>query len=494
MSAWFRALFVALNTLKLHIFSRRNGVNEESLSHLLDSNRLIETEVSVLVGLFMQSNLPIDTVSVEELSDIHDRVTRLMEEIHHSVTPRFSIDEMQSDQNINGMIRESIFYGGESNYPHQFLDLAVLRYKNDNDWLIENKGFSVEDVESVASELMTMESTDAAGIKCLFKDPLSLVRVSLNQLSEKLSLDRHVVKNVLAAFSVQGGNNNHEFQSISDFNLANSNPLIEYREDEYWLFQISRLYQSVYESPYYWMIADNQYIDTASINNGIFAEDFCYKRLLGVFGKESVFNNVKVIKGKNIVGEIDVLVLFYDSAILVEAKSQKLTINARQGGNDDLIDNFNKAVSYAYEQIVDVVKILEEGSCSLRLENGNSVEIGCVQNYYPICLLSQAYPSLNWQVSLYFKPQLVEKLKFPVIMDIFCFDVLTEFLSYALFFFDYIENRQQLFEKLSSPNELASLAWYLKFGLNFNDAKYNMINIGDDHIVGASICNASSQN
>ncbi len=74
-------------------------------------------------------------------------------------------------------------------------------------------------------------------------------------------------------------------------------------------------------------------------------------RLEAVFGKGAVFANVRIpeAKGKDI-GEIDTLVLFADRAIVVQAKSKRLTIDARKG-NDNLIRNdFKKQVFRTYDQ------------------------------------------------------------------------------------------------------------------------------------------------
>ena len=74
-------------------------------------------------------------------------------------------------------------------------------------------------------------------------------------------------------------------------------------------------------------------------------------RLESVFGKRAVFSNVRIpgAKGKD-AGEIDTLVLFGNRAIVVQAKSKRLTLEARKG-NDNLIrDDFKKSVQDSYGQ------------------------------------------------------------------------------------------------------------------------------------------------
>ena len=48
--------------------------------------------------------------------------------------------------------------------------------------------------------------------------------------------------------------------------------------------------------------------------------------------------------------EADALVLFGNQAIVVQAKSKRLTLNARKGNDLALRDDFKKAVAKAYDQ------------------------------------------------------------------------------------------------------------------------------------------------
>ena len=72
-------------------------------------------------------------------------------------------------------------------------------------------------------------------------------------------------------------------------------------------------------------------------NRGDFTEAFTADRLTRVFGFDRVFQNVQICKSKGeTLGEIDTLVLFGDRAIVLQAKSKKLTLGARKG-NDRLL-------------------------------------------------------------------------------------------------------------------------------------------------------------
>ena len=58
-----------------------------------------------------------------------------------------------------------------------------------------------------------------------------------------------------------------------------------------------------------------------------------------------MFQNIEIIRSKNeVLSEIDVLVIFGDRAIVLQAKSKKLTLEARKGNDLQLKDDFKKAV------------------------------------------------------------------------------------------------------------------------------------------------------
>jgi hypothetical protein len=78
------------------------------------------------------------------------------------------------------------------------------------------------------------------------------------------------------------------------------------------------------------MWEDKAYRPTAAKHRGAFTEQFAARRLSGVFGHEHVHTNVNLHRGKDIVGEADVLVIYGDWLIIVQGKAKKLTIAARK--------------------------------------------------------------------------------------------------------------------------------------------------------------------
>ena len=85
-------------------------------------------------------------------------------------------------------------------------------------------------------------------------------------------------------------------------------------------------------------------------HRGEFTENFSAERLKSVFGKDRVFTNIDIVDSKKSkAGEIDVLVVFANRAIILQAKSKKLTIAARKGNVNCLQSDFKKAIQESDE-------------------------------------------------------------------------------------------------------------------------------------------------
>src|SRR5206468_734745 len=150
-------------------------------------------------------------------------------------------------------------------------------------------------------------------------------------------------------------------------NVANALPLLPTGNEQFILFHIYSLVEALYEAPFYWMCADAVYIATAMRYRGQFTEDFSRERLELVFGKDKVHSNVDIYesKGKR-VGEIDVLVIFGNRAIVLQAKSKRLTLEARRGNDGQIKDDFKKSIQDSYDQGYRCAKLLTDTNYKLR--------------------------------------------------------------------------------------------------------------------------------
>ena len=76
------------------------------------------------------------------------------------------------------------------------------------------------------------------------------------------------------------------FNNIDDFNHRNAYPIIQLENEKFISFQSYSIWESLYESPYFWFDADDAYKKIASDNRGAFTEDFSADKLISVLEKK----------------------------------------------------------------------------------------------------------------------------------------------------------------------------------------------------------------
>jgi hypothetical protein len=74
----------------------------------------------------------------ELLEEIHQCLVAPMLDYFKSYT---SVPESSIPFTEGAVLRESIFYGGESAYNFKYREFSVKKYSKDNHWLKKNKGF-----------------------------------------------------------------------------------------------------------------------------------------------------------------------------------------------------------------------------------------------------------------------------------------------------------------------------------------------------------------
>src|ERR1700677_969609 len=255
------------------------------------------------------------------------------------------------------VLREPIFYGGESAYSFQYWGFALERYARDDRGLRANRGFGIAEANAIARALVALANRKVgATVQKLGRLDLSEWTVlpgfsfTLVEIVEEARIAPAAAEAVLAAFTAPDPPANESFKSLGDFNVANACPILRTPDGGYISLQAYGVVEALYDSPFYWMAADKAYKDIAFANRGAFTEEIAAKRLSAVFGANRVHRNVLVMRKNAQVTEADVMVLFADRAIVVQCKSKKLTLAARKGNDLQLRDDFKKSVQDACDQ------------------------------------------------------------------------------------------------------------------------------------------------
>ncbi|RRQ20500.1 prepilin peptidase [Guyparkeria sp. SCN-R1] len=469
-------------------------VKPEDVLQQFSMERLVRTEISTLIGLACKIDIDETLPSPKMMQEYLGKTESLLQELHRSMMPPlediFDPSKIGDDNfnpfNSGAVLRESIFYGGESAYHFQYRDLSKDKYRNDNEWLVENKGYSLEQALSVVASIQVLQNDKLNDVLVglIKKHPnewsfLEAYAFSLEEIAGRCELDVEVAKEVVESFVSPVGQ--EDFTSLGDFNPINAYPIIKIQDDKYLLFQNYSLVEALYETPFFWFNSDAAYRSIAMRHRGEFTEDFSSTRLKRVFGERRVFQNVYVLDERgNTAGEIDVLVVFANRAIVLQAKSKKLTIAARKGNDLSLKDDFKKAVQDAYDQALSCSNLLTNSSYKIVDESGNEIAITRdFKEIYPFCVVSDHYPALSFQARQFLEQNPTEVIKPAFVMDVFFLDVATEMLQSPLHFLSYVNRRTMYGDKILCTHELTILSYHLKQNL-WMDGEYTMMQLGDD--------------
>lgn len=474
-------------------------VTESDVKHQYSHEKLLRTEISTLVGLMVRGEIDCYIPKPKVLQSYIDKSEELLHEMHMSLQKPWMeafqrmIKEPSNSKTCEnpfssaGGLREPIFYAAESAYNFQYEELAAKKYALDDDWLISNKGFSSSDARAVVHALSELHIGKIIDLNNEMikkhQDEWTFLPgfvFDINELIDKTELNTEIIENVISAFTFNRKNKNSSFSTLSSFNETNAAPIIQIDDDTYVLLQIYSLLEAIYEAPFFWMLKDKSYASTASENRGQFAEQFIADRLRTVFGRDHVFQNVDIYKGKQRFAEADVLVIFGDRAIVVQAKSKRLTIEARKGNDLQLRDDFKKAIEDAYEQALQCAEALQRNDCRFVLPSGEELKFEArPSNIFPVCIVSDHFPALAAQAQQFLKIKSGKGVQPPIVADIFFTDVLAEILGNPLQFLNYMALRAKADDQLLVNQEITILGYHLKHNL-WLEEKYNIVNLGDD--------------
>jgi hypothetical protein len=435
--------------------------------------------------------LPSPDVTDQQLTE----TKKLLEEFHNAMSAGFwapfkekDFDPKTHDPFKRGdILREPIFYAAESAHSFQYREFSKEKYAQDNDWLRANKGFRIGDAVAVAKAICDFQNKKLNELlyEMRHQNPhewtfLPGFTFTPTDVEKETKLPLDTIKKIIVAFSPPVIPCNEQFHEIGDFNITNARPIIPLGDEKYLLFQHYSILESLYESPFYWMCEDKGYRSTAMKNRGDFTETFATKKLQSVFGAKRVFQNIKIIDafGKE-AGEIDVLTLFADRAIILQAKSKRLTVEARKGNDNAIRKDFKEAIERAYEQGWECANHLLNSSYILIDSLGNKLNIRReFREVFIFCIVADHYPGLSFQARQFLSCNKHDVIRPPYIMDIFFLDVMAEFLTTPLYFLSFANRRSEYSEKVISSNEFAVLSFHITQNLWF-DKEYDMINLED---------------
>jgi len=419
----------------------------------------------------------------EQLSRYVEKSCQLLEELHNAISASAATlfkAENILDSSFNpfasaAVMREPIFYAAESAYPFQYRDLAHYKYQKDTQWLLEKRAFDIEAAQLVCKAILDLLNqrlfSTLFALKGQPKETWTVLpgfSFSCAELAMITGLSQDVILKCIEPFCVPTAPANAEFTSLHAFNKAYALPIIRKGEDEFVILQPAYGYsEAIYDAPFYWMGADKEYCSTAMRHRGDFAENFTYDRLVKIFGSSRVFKNVEILRGKaETLAEIDVLVVFGDRIIVLQAKSKKLTLSARNGNDLQLKGDFKSAVQDAVDQAYLCASLLIDQTVTLRCRDGVTPQLPSVpKTIFPLTVVSDHYPALAFQAKQFLNIRCTETIVSPLVTDVFTLDAISELLSTPLRFLSYIWLRAKASKTVFVNHELVTLSYHLQNNL-----------------------------
>lgn len=437
---------------------------------------LNNNEFAFLTGLWIK-NVDVNlTFDVKDEENIFNEVYDLMEKLHYTFIEDFKFDidsvpDFLEHFSKGSVMQEMMFYAGTGAYDKQYIELVTQKYKYDSEWLEKNKGFELsslphfydnikdhlhEKLNSRKSQKNLSERELLMSIFCLTNDEITKGNKNFNNILEHLTLD----------LSIQ---NNQTFNGIGDFNSYAEKPIIKISQQHYFIPNAFLLSESLYESPYYWMLADKHYINTALKNRGNVGEEITKKIIEPLFESENLYQNIIINKTKNEqLTDIDLLAIHNKKAIIFQVKAKKLTALSKKGNTEAIKSDFQKAVKDAYNQALlcrECLLHIEKYKFSLGDENFTQ-SISKIEEYFIMTIVLDDYPAITHQVHILLGNDTDE---LPVAINIFDLALLVKYLKTADNFIEYISRRIKFSKYFKADNEMGFLGFHLKKGLRKYD-------------------------
>ncbi len=465
------------------------------------TSKLNTNELMLLLGLLVQSKSDRTYTAGSRDESFVARVDGLLRELHDRVfadgAPTFdpaTTTFIELPNSIGLLGREAIYYGPDSFYLHQLLDFARHRYREDATWLLQNVGLSIRPMIDIVKFIVDRIGLQMAGMGHLRNEGHEIKN---SELTSSLVISKAELRKKFGAkadlfftkFVTPAVTANQDFIEPFAINAVAIAPLIDlgeylYVPNEY------RLVESVYASPFYWMIADDGYATTAAEHRGEFLEKTAAHILRAVFGADNVHENVALKKnGRDIAGEIDVLVTYGEFAIVVQAKSKRITLKARAGDSEALRKDFEGAVQAPYRQALKCIELIRSGA-KCETKAGRRIDLHFLPRFFPMVTLSDAF-----RASTLLSQRMLDRTEglAPVVWDIGVLDCVARLLPTPIELLFYLKSRSDVFVKVLSDSEYNYLGFHIKTKLAMHpdfDGMYlerDFATVVDDYMISADV-------
>ena len=439
------------------------------------SIREIELNILIYLTFFTHKVKNTKNITEERINTYLYNTENILEKIHNLYK------EDKRKKCILREYKEATTYSDANKNFYQSIELSKEKYKDDEEWLLENKGYSLNDATIVLESLKkySLEQTKYKNehLNILEKLTFSLEDI-LDIVKDKFGTEKNITKktleNIIQSFSFKPTSTNNTLKSITDYVPTLATPIISLEKNKFFLPSTQSLYFALFDTPYYWMVKDTKYKDRAGKNRGKYLERYVEKKLIYIFGKENVFSNIQ-IKEKNtkvLSSEIDILVIYAKRILIFECKAKRITLETKQGDVEALKKDYEESIKKANEQLQTISNLIKNSNYQLFFSDNKKFELE--RNPIEVYLFSIVeYIPHPYLFSL------TQERKLDIfVLDIFTFDALTSILNKPLFLFDYLSKYSNKRENIP----VISIAKYIHNSLKdiAPDIESLLVNAFDD--------------
>ena len=434
------------------------------------TSKLNKNEMLLLLGLTVQS----PTERVYAVQSTHEgfaaRADVLFREFHDrvladsaSTLDRETRRIVQRSDFVRLSAREAIYYGAEGFYLHQLINFSCQRYGEDEEWLVRNIGISIRTTIDIARFILDRINAQMTAVGRGREHGYSFTS---GDLTSSLLIPKEDVRRQFGAeaeaffarFVTPITVTNEGFKDPFTINAVGLAPIIELGNYLYVPIQY-RLCESIYESPFFWMMADPAYADTHAEHRGAFLEDTSASILRSVFGAENVHQNIEITRnGRDLASEIDVVVAYGEFVLVVQAKSKRITLKARAGDAAALVADFKGAIQDPYRQALKCIELIKSGAKCIA-GDGKELRFHPLPRFFPMVVLSDSFPA-----STMLSHVMLERTDeiAPVIWDIGVLDCIARLLPTPIDMLFYLKCRSDAFDNVMSDSEYNYLGYHIR--------------------------------
>jgi hypothetical protein len=305
------------------------------------------------------------------------------------------------------------------------------------------------------------------------KDALTL---STKELKEKFG--NEVTEKFLSRFGTRFGEINQHYKEPLDFNEIYSKPILILEDEKIFAPVVPLLADVPIKTLHYNLITDSGYEPTYSKLRSDYYESQATQYLSRIFGANNVYLGLRY--GRNEEFETDVLVHFHDRILIFECKSKTLTLPARQGKYDTILNDFKQAIQSSYDQARRTRDYMNTSQVSrFQDRKGRTIEIhkDQISRIYMCCLTTDSFSGLGADLTNILQKE--QDDDFPWVISMMDLELVSEYLTNPYYFLHFLGRRIRYHGKVFSPDEMDYVGCYLSTGLFFEEEvkKYTMTSI-----------------